>query len=50
MLFINKPVLNFNDWRGCYGVCIDCAVDIIRVDRDSWLDDKCHRHKFMELE
>ena len=43
------PELNFDDWIESYGVCNECAVDIVMVDRDTWLDDKCHRHQFQRL-
>lgn len=48
-MIIDESPLNFEEWKIAYGVCDDCGVDIIRVDRDSWLDDKCHRHKFVRL-
>lgn len=47
-MIVDETPLNFEDWKEAYGVC-ECGIDIIRVDRDSWLDDKCHRHKFVRL-
>jgi hypothetical protein len=46
--FIEKSVLTFEDWYVCYGVC-DCGLDIVTVDRETDLDDKCHRHKFARV-
>ncbi len=46
---IEKEILSFTEWKICYGACSECAVDIIRVDRNSWLDDFCHRHQFETL-
>ncbi len=47
--YIDESPLNFEDWQKAYGVCAECGIDIIRVDRDSELDDNCHRHKFEDL-
>jgi DNA-directed RNA polymerase subunit RPC12/RpoP len=37
--YIDESPLNFEDWKEQYGVCAECGIDIIRVDRDSELDD-----------
>jgi hypothetical protein len=48
--FVNKTILSFEQWSFAYGVCTECAVSIIQVDRNTWLDDNCHRHHFQPLE